>query len=173
MHYFTFAEKDTTLYQDSGSLNAGLDEVLEIRKEVSDTGDTVNVSRVLIKFDLSYISQSIVRGLITNPKYYLNLYDANSQNLATTQSLYAYPVSGAWTMGEGRSYDNPVTTEGASWKFTDGEIGGTIWPSQNVTTPCRKGLTVFWPAGHDYLHAGAVSYKHTKLITTGWIGTVH
>ena len=25
MHYFTFAEKDTTLYQDSGSLNAGLD----------------------------------------------------------------------------------------------------------------------------------------------------
>ena len=36
MHFFTFAEKDTTLYQDSGSLNAGLDEVLEIRKDVSE-----------------------------------------------------------------------------------------------------------------------------------------
>ncbi len=30
MHYFTFAEKDTTLYQGTGSLNAGLDEVLEV-----------------------------------------------------------------------------------------------------------------------------------------------
>ena len=48
MHYFTFAEKDRTLYQNSGSLNAGLDEILEVRKEVSDSGDTINVSRILI-----------------------------------------------------------------------------------------------------------------------------
>ena len=59
MHFFTFAEKYTTLYQDSGSLNAGLDEVLEIRKDVSDTGDVVDVSRILIQFDLTKISQSI------------------------------------------------------------------------------------------------------------------
>ena len=72
MHYFTFAEKDTTLYQGTGSMNTGLDEILEIQKAVSDTGDSVNVSRILIKFDLSYISQSIVRGAISNPKYYLN-----------------------------------------------------------------------------------------------------
>ena len=49
MHYFTFADKDTTLYQASSSLNAGLDEVLEIRKDVSDTGATINASRILIK----------------------------------------------------------------------------------------------------------------------------
>ena len=73
MHYFTFAEKDTTLYQASGSLNAGLDEILEVRKEVSDTGTTINVSRVLMRFDLTYISASIVRGAITNPSFYLNL----------------------------------------------------------------------------------------------------
>ena len=48
MHYFTFAEKDTTLYQGTGSLNAGLDEVLEIQKSVSDSGDNINTSRVLI-----------------------------------------------------------------------------------------------------------------------------
>ena len=35
MHYFTFADKDTTVYQQSSSLNAGQDEVLEIRKDVS------------------------------------------------------------------------------------------------------------------------------------------
>ena len=53
MHYFIFADKDTTLYEGSGSLNAGLDEVLEIKKDISDTGATVDVSRTLIKFDLT------------------------------------------------------------------------------------------------------------------------
>ena len=74
MNYFIFPDADTTLYQHTGSKNTGLDEILEIQKVVSDTGDSVNVSRILIKFDLSYISQSIVRGTISNPKYYLNLY---------------------------------------------------------------------------------------------------
>ena len=128
MHYFTFAEKDTTLYQASASLNAGMDEILEIKKEVSDSGDSVNVSRILVKFDLSYISASMVNSTITNPSFYLNLYDARSQNLITSQSLYAYPVSGSWIMGDGNAYDNPITTEGCSWQYVDGEIGGTIWP---------------------------------------------
>ena len=72
MHYFEFAEKDSTLYEASSSLNAGLDEILEVRKDVSDTGTSVDVSRILIRFDLTYISQSVSSGLITNPKYYLN-----------------------------------------------------------------------------------------------------
>jgi len=132
MHYFLFPEKDTTIYQNSSSLNAGLDEILEVRKEVSDTGATVNVSRVLIKFDLSYISGSIISGLIPNPhrtgsRYYLNLYDAHPSALATSQKLYTYPISGSWTMGDGRSYDDPITTEGSSWSFRHGKIDGTLW----------------------------------------------
>ena len=101
MHFFTFAEKDTTLYQDSGSLNAGLDEVLEIRKDVSDTGESVNVSRILIQFDISEISSSIIDGRIKKPKFYLNLFDAKSTNLNTSQSIFAYPVSESWDMGQG------------------------------------------------------------------------
>ena len=58
MHYFLFADKDTTIYQASSSLNAGLDEILEVKKDVSDTGATVNSSRILMKFDLAYISSS-------------------------------------------------------------------------------------------------------------------
>ena len=56
MHYFTFANKDATIYEVSSSLNSGMDEILEVKKDVSETGDIVQVSRVLIKFDLSYIS---------------------------------------------------------------------------------------------------------------------
>ena len=42
MHYFEYPSVDTTLYQASQSLNTGLDAVLEVRKDVSPTGDTVN-----------------------------------------------------------------------------------------------------------------------------------
>ena len=72
MHYFVFSEKDTTIYQASGSQNTGLDEILEVRKDISKTGGTINVSRALIEFDLTRITRDINRGIIKNPKYFLN-----------------------------------------------------------------------------------------------------
>ena len=109
MHYFTFADKDTTVYEHSSSLNAGRDEILEIRKDVSQTGTSVNVSRILIHFPLQYISSSIVNGTIPKPSnghpasssFYLNLFDAKPSELATSQSIYAYPVSQSWVLGAG------------------------------------------------------------------------
>ena len=132
MHYFTFADKDATLYENSGSLNSGLDEILEVRKDVSDTGAFKEVSRTLIKFDLTYISESIVSRLIPDSgskaaRFFLNLYDAHPTSLAASQSLFAYPVSQSWVMGEGRSYDNPITKEGCSWNFSKGINDGTLW----------------------------------------------
>ena len=51
MHYFEFATKDTTLYEVSHSMNTGLDEILEIRKDMNADGSVRKVSRALIKFD--------------------------------------------------------------------------------------------------------------------------
>ena len=150
MHYFQFAEKHSTLYQASSSLNAGLDEVLEVRKDVSPTGLVVNSSRILVKFDLSYISKSVSDNVITNPKYYLNLFDAKPTALATSQSLFAYPVSQSWTMGEGRSYDNPTTTEGCSWIFRDGKLDGKNW---NASVSA---------SGGTFFTASAASHSFTK-----------
>ena len=132
MHYFEFAEKDATLYQATGSMNTGLDEILEVRKDVSDTGDVVNASRILIKFDITEVSKSIQNGRLGGaiPKFFLNLYDARPTALATSQSLYAYPVSQSWTMGDGRAYDDPVTAEGCSWNFRHGETDGKLWSEE-------------------------------------------
>ena len=137
MHYFTFADKDTTVYQQSSSLNAGQDEVLEIRKDVSQTGTSVNVSRILIHFPLEFISSSIANGTIPaagnnsvgSSSFYLNLFDANPSSLVASQSIYAYPVSQSWKLGGGRSYDNPVTTEGTSWTYRQGYLDGMLWDS--------------------------------------------
>ena len=104
MHYFIFPDKDTTIYQHTGSKNTGLDEILEIQKDLNQSGTNSKVSRVLIQFDLSEVSKSIVSGQIaTDAKFYLNMYDANPAELSYSQSLYAYPVSQSWVVGSGRS----------------------------------------------------------------------
>ena len=148
MHYFIFPEVDTTLYSASGSKNTGLDEIVEIRKDMKADGTNVKVSRILMKFDLSYISSSIVRGLITNPKYYLNLYDANPTDIGYSQSLYAYPVSQSWIEGEGSDSDNPTTTQGASWDYKTGINEEDWWNPNSQSTSSEQGGT--W---HDEVYA--------------------
>ena len=61
MHYFEFGKRDATIYSSTvtSSINTGFDEVLEINKVVAQNGTVQNISRVLIDFDYSKISQSI------------------------------------------------------------------------------------------------------------------
>ena len=61
MHYFEYINRDTTIYSGgtTSSLNAGHDEILEVVKEVSSDGSTINVSRILLSADYSYVSKSI------------------------------------------------------------------------------------------------------------------
>ena len=127
MHFFIFSEKDTTLYRASGSQNTGLDEILEVRKDMSPSGKSINVSRALIEFDLK--SATKIKNDFPNKsfKYFLNLFDAKPSALSVSQSLYAYPISGSWTMGQGRLDDNPITTEGCSWNFRFSRGEGTLW----------------------------------------------
>ena len=58
MHYFIYADADATLYEGEStqSRNTGLDEILEVRKDMNDNATVINVSRALIKFDLTEIS---------------------------------------------------------------------------------------------------------------------
>ena len=157
MHYFVFSEKDATLYQASGSQNTGLDEILEVRKDISTGGGTINVSRALIEFDLTRITRDINRGIIKKPKYFLNLFEANSTNLNTTQSLYSYPVSGSWTMGGGRLDDNPLTTEGCSWNFRDGSAQSTLW---------RPPITASggsWFTGSGFEASASITHKTSDI----------
>ena len=155
MHYFVFPEIDTTLYEASGSGNSGLDEILEIQKKMSTSGGNIKVSRILIKFDISEISSSIVNGTIaTDAKYYLNMYDAGSENLNTSQSLWAYPISQSWVEGQGTFNDDPQTTEGASWQYRDGLTQKTFWLGAGEASVSSSG-----GAWHEEVYASQ-SFKY-------------
>ena len=71
----------------------------------------------LMKFDLSYISSSMVRGTITNPKFYLNLYDANPTNLSWLPIVMGLALSQSWVVGEGFDHDDPITQQQKKLNF--------------------------------------------------------
>ena len=89
MHYFEFGKRDATIYSGgtTSSINTGLDEILEINKVVADNGTVQNVSRILIDFDYTFISEQIEQGTIpslsetSSVKFHLNLYDATSEEV--------------------------------------------------------------------------------------------
>jgi len=136
MHYFEFGKRDATIYSGgtTASINTGFDEILEINKVVNNNGTVGNVSRILIDFDLSYISQSIMDGKIpSTAKYYLNLFDATSEEVEASQSIHIYMVSGSWKQGTGKLDHDPVTDDGATYQYRDHEAK-TPWVTGSVLT---------------------------------------
>jgi len=137
MHYFIFGDKDSTIYSGgtTSSINTGADEILEVNKSVAQNGSVQNISRALIQFNYSEISQSVIDNKIpSTAKYYLNLYDAGSEELLRTQNLFAYMVSGSeWTEGNGKLDHNPTTTDGVSYQYRNHDEQ-TPWVSTSVLT---------------------------------------
>jgi hypothetical protein len=85
------------------------------------------LSRALLQFNLTAISQSIANGGIqpisgSVIRYYLNLKVCESKEVPVQYRLTAYPVSQSWNMGTGYKYDGATVADGANWKFHDGQI---------------------------------------------------
>ena len=126
MHYFIYATKDAWISSGSSHIdgtsyrdqNFGQDEILEIKKEFWNQSFDYQ-TRALISFagtEFINVSQSIVAGDITNPKFYLRLYEAaGTQELSTEYKLAAFPLSQSWDEGIGKFGDNPKATNGVSW----------------------------------------------------------
>ena len=137
MIYSVFPTKDTTIFEESSSMNTGIDEILEITKLISQSaepyGDKIYNSRVLMQFDMASISQSIVDGVIGkgSQKFYLNLYISEASDLSNNYGLEARAVSQSWEMGIGRKNHYPNTTEGASWTYRDGADAGNVWATSS------------------------------------------
>ena len=48
MHYYIYADTDTTLYEATSSMNTSLDEILEVRKDGNADYSKTTISRTLI-----------------------------------------------------------------------------------------------------------------------------
>ena len=126
--YKIFPEKDATMYSLFPAMNTGLDEILEAGNLNLSSNTNPQVSRTLIKFNQSEIN-NVFSGLVKNSDWAANLrlFIATAQSVDTDYQLEIYPVSGSWTMGTGKYLDNPIATNGVSWKWRT-FANGTAWP---------------------------------------------
>ena len=128
MIYTLYAQKDTTIYEKFETLNSGLDPLLELSHEKASTSSLVYNSRVLMKFDMDEIESRVNSGKISqNAKYYLSLRSADVREIPQEYKIYAYPLSSSWTNGTGKYFNNPITTDGASWKYRTSNTIGVEW----------------------------------------------
>jgi len=127
MIYTLYAQKDATIYEKSETKNTGLDPVLELLHEYTDSSQYN--SRILLKFDTSPLQEKIDSGKIplASARYYLSLRSTEVREIPQEYKVYAYPLSSSWTNGTGRYYNTPITTDGVSWKYRTSKSVGTEW----------------------------------------------
>lgn len=113
---------------------------VDVRNERTRTYvNSQSIDRALVKFDLTAISNSIASGLITNPSFHLKVKICNEYELPIDYSVYAFPISQSWEMGNGYASDGG-SDEGASWLYRDFD-DGTPWSASGGTYyqyPCTQ-----------------------------------
>lgn len=144
MKIFLLPTEDATIYQRYPRNNTGLDEILEIGKNVKsfDTSRMYASSsvRALLNFDIPSNQQYPV-----NAKYFLNLKIANATKVNRYQELEVYPISASWVEGSGYFYQDVKNSQ-----------DGVTWDSINSS--------VSWSnAGGDYDQTVSGSYVLSKV----------
>ena len=136
MHHFILPTKTAWISSGSSKIdgtsfrdqNFGKDEIMTIKKEFYNLSFD-HQTRGLISFkgtEFTEMSQSIVNGTITSPKFYLRLYEAEGNSeLSETYKLSAFPISQSWNEGRGKFGDSPKVTDGVSWENISYPDNGT------------------------------------------------
>lgn len=119
MKVFLLPTEDATIYQRYPNNNSGLDEILEVGKNIKSldgSGMYASASsRALITFDIPSNQQ-----YPANSKYILNLKIANATNVTRYQKLEVYLVSSSWVEGSGYFYQDVKNSEdGVTWNVKD------------------------------------------------------
>lgn len=91
----------------------------------------LNTNRALVQFDITAVSASVATGDIPNPTFRLKLKVAREEELPIQYSVYAFPISESWGMGDGYISDGG-SVNGASWLYRNFQ-GGTTWSMSGST----------------------------------------
>ena len=160
MIYSIFPKADTTCYQRYKTLNAGLDEILDLEKIVSSSKVAgLSNTRILMDFDLYNLSQSLATTNISPGKFYLNLYVATKNTPVDSQILYGYLQDPNWTSGTGKTTHNPISKVGASWEYMN-DADAWTGASGPIT---NSAITTTLPASKSDIRADL-----TSLISSVW-----
>ena len=165
--YKIFPYKDTTLYSLYPNMSTGLDAISEIVNRLGVDG-TPDVSRFITQFDTTEI-QSVINNKIGNNIWDVNFksFIADAYGITLSSTLEVWPLAQDWNNGTGEFLDSPITTNGASWNFsnygdgtswsTAGFVGTELYTSSYNATYAPQGGGNWFYSG-----SGVSSYKVTQ-----------
>jgi hypothetical protein len=119
---FIYLDSDTTIYKhkNSENINAGLDEILELKNTYSEELGH-HVSRLILGFETES------GGLISTnaSQYFLSLKITDSLELSGKSIIEVFPIISEWEEGFGRYHDSTLGT-GSTWiNKSDGNVWST------------------------------------------------
>jgi len=160
--YKLFPEKDATLYSFLPTMNTGLDSQIEATTTAFGSSDpNPQVSRFLIQFNNSEMG-NVLDNLITSAsierdwKSYLRFYSSKATGLTADTTIDIHLVAKNWNMGTGLYLDDPLTTNGTSWIFTD-RSGSLRWMPSNI------------PSGSDAYGSYTGSFNTSSVVAGGGV----
>ena len=111
-----FPQQDTTIYTDYPTLNAGLDQILDLSKNYSTVYPSYSAAcRTLVQFSQTDINNYVSNYVGTySSSYYFGMYLAHACDIPLQYNINLYAISQSWDMGTGRFSNVPITTNGAS-----------------------------------------------------------
>jgi len=162
--YKIFPEKDTFISSYRSTQNFGRDEILEISNETEITSINADVTRALIQFPTSQITD-VVNNKISGSSFvsYLKLFLATA-TLPINYTILGYPVSQSWIMGLGRSGDEPTTTAGCTWIST----GTTNWASSGSSFTSSS----FTSQSFTYIDSKDINMNLTSITNLWYSGSI-
>ena len=168
MYRFIYPNKDSYIFEVNlnDEYNFGADESLILTKDF-DVDSLNGVSRILLHFDLSTTSQSIVSGDIsTDAQYYLRLYEKKSSELSPTTAIEGFPLSQSWVEGSGYTLQEPNSRDGVSWVRTDETFNDTNWvKSDGANDSGSRSVSGggVWITGSGYQASQSFSYESVDV----------
>ena len=161
--YKLFPSQDTTIYSAYQSMNTGLDPILEIKNEVTESGASPRVSRALIKFDNNEIKDVInnkAKTLAVSAS--LKGFIAKATGVIMDSNIESFPLVNPFNNGTGRYLDNKIVDNGASWIWYD-YSGSNKWKTDGFNSLRTASFVGSNNAGGGYWWTGSGGYE--------WAGT--
>ena len=182
--YKIFPEKDASIYSAYPAMNTGLDAILDVNNQVTQSNPVARVARSLIKFnnsDINNVINTIAPGYITGSNWRgttsgsqaggnwaaeLKAYVAKANGVIIDSKIEVYPVSGSWYNGSGQYLDNQQIVNGTSWDYRLFS-GSTKWLTGGWATGATGSYSGSDNAGGGnwYWKAGANGYNGIDTFT--------
>ena len=119
----------------NGCINGTLQGTQSVYNPTTTFTNDPEFSRILIQFDLTSISSSLLTGDINNgSKFFLKLKASSTSEVPLDYKIYAYPVSKSWDMGIGRYDTDGIGSFGASWYYNTTQNTASLWYSPTAST---------------------------------------